>query len=311
MPPPRARLVLVLLALAALALLWWPRAAGAVLRQHWRWPVHGDVVASFAYSPRRPFAAAQRRGIDVAAPRGAAVRAACGGRVSFAGRVPGGAGLGVTVRCGRLVATHLGLARLAVRRGERVVAGARLGAVGPAGRLRLGARVAGHRFGYVDPLRLLGADPRPAAPRVAPAPPGRVPRPQPRPLGRAPLPRPTAAPRPSSPPRVAAPRPSSRPLGRAPLRHPTAQPLGRVRPSEPDAVPVPSLRSQRPPRVAPTPVPFAPSPRAAARREPDVPRAAWVGLVVLGAGVPLGGVVRRSRQRRAQRPTALEAVGER
>src|ERR687885_446502 len=159
MPPPRPRLLLVAaaaLALASLLALLVPRPAGAagpsLLRDRWRWPVHGDVAGRFAYARERPFAAGARRGIDIAAAPGAAVRSACRGRGTFAGAVPGGRGLGVTVRCGALVATHLGLGRLAVRRGAWVTAGTRLGALGPDGRFRLGARRAADRFGYVDPL---------------------------------------------------------------------------------------------------------------------------------------------------------------
>src|SRR3954453_15515812 len=150
MPPPRTRLLVLLvpigLALALLALLLPRAAAGAgPVRDRWRWPGPSPSLAGgfrgpsrslagrFAYTPRHPFAAAQRRGIDIVAPRGATVRSACGGRVTFAGRVPGGRGLGGTVRCGELVATHLGLGSVAVRRGARVAAGTRIGAVGPAG----------------------------------------------------------------------------------------------------------------------------------------------------------------------------------
>src|SRR4051812_36623282 len=88
MPPPRPSLVLSLvpiaLALALLAVVL-PRAvaAGGPPPVRWRWPVASrDVAARFAYSPRHPFVAAQRRGIDVAAAPGATVRAPCGGRVS-------------------------------------------------------------------------------------------------------------------------------------------------------------------------------------------------------------------------------------
>src|SRR3954469_18735929 len=174
MPPPRTRVLLLALAAFAAASLFAllvPRPAGAApsLRDHrWRWPVEGAVVGRFAYARSAPFTAGARRGIDIAAAPGAAVRSACRGRVSFAGAVPGGRGLGVTVRCGALVATHLGLARLAVRRGRRVAAGvrprpgraaragrggrrvaagARGGAVGPAGTVRLGARRSDDRFG--------------------------------------------------------------------------------------------------------------------------------------------------------------------
>ena len=139
-------------------------AAGA----GWRWPLRGPVVGAFHVSPGAPFARGQRRGIDVSAPAGALVRAACPGRVTFAGPLPR-RGLAVSVRCGALVATYLGLGRLAVRAGSRVGRGEGLGALGPSGRLRLGARRAGDRRGYVDPRTLL-ADQRPAPPRLGPAP---------------------------------------------------------------------------------------------------------------------------------------------
>jgi murein DD-endopeptidase MepM/ murein hydrolase activator NlpD len=164
-------------------------AAGAA---GWRWPLRGPVVGAFHVRPHAPFARGQRRGIDVSSPPGALVRAACAGRVTFAGPLPR-RGLAVSVRCGALVATHLGLGRLAVRAGSRVVAGAPLGALGPSGRLRLGARRAGDRRGYVDPLTLLG-DERPALPHLGPAPraprrrPLRPVRPAARPVAFAPAP---------------------------------------------------------------------------------------------------------------------------
>jgi Peptidase family M23 len=155
---------------------WSPRAT-------WRWPLRGRVVGAFRLTPQAPFARGQRRGVDVAAAPGATVRAACPGRVTFAGPLPH-AGLAVTVRCGSLFATYLRLGALAVRRGARVAVGKRLGALGPDGRLRLGARRAGDRRGYVDPLDLL-RDPAPTAPpTLGPAPRPRLPRPAPIPPAR-------------------------------------------------------------------------------------------------------------------------------
>lgn len=162
----------------------------------WRWPVAGQVVARFSASDAEPFARGRRRGIAIAAGRGAVVRSACSGDVAFAGPV-GRAGVTVSVRCGRLRATYQGLATTSVRQGEPVATGASLGMLGRAGVLRLGARrevprAALHR--YVDPLTLLRTqlpitDP---ACGVCPgrAPRGPVDRPRPRPLAIAPPPRP-------------------------------------------------------------------------------------------------------------------------
>jgi murein DD-endopeptidase MepM/ murein hydrolase activator NlpD len=213
---------LVLLLVAALPSV----ADGAPPGGGWRMPVDGEVLARFAYSPARPFAAGQQRGVDLAAAPGAVVRAACSWRVSFAGRVPSG-GRGVSVRCGALTATHLGLGRVAVRRGALVPAGRAVGAAGPTGQVRLGARITARRFGWVDPLGLVVR--RPSVPPAAP-------------LGRAPRP---AAPAPEAP------------------------------------------LAQRVPRPAPADQPV-----------PAIPTAAWAGLVVLAAGVPVGGLVRRARRRR-------------
>ncbi len=119
----------------------------------------------YAYTPTTPFARGQHRGIAIAAAPGTPVRAACGGRVTFAGAVPRRPGAGVTVVCGALTATYLRLATLAVRRGDAVGAGDRLGRLGDHA-LHLGARRTGRRWAYVDPLSLLGGDP--SARRVPP-----------------------------------------------------------------------------------------------------------------------------------------------
>jgi hypothetical protein len=141
-------------------------ADGWAARPRWLWPVHGAVVGHFALTGDR-FAAGQRRGIDIAAPPGTEVRAACAGRVSFAGVVPD-AGRTVTVRCGAFNATYLHLGSVAVHRGSELGAADPLGVVGAEGRLRLGARVRAHRFGYVDPLKLLVRDPPGPPPALAP-----------------------------------------------------------------------------------------------------------------------------------------------
>lgn len=185
--PHPVLLAALALAVAALALMLAPAPALPAVREGparataWRWPARGPLVGPFHLSPKRPFAAGQRRGIDLAVPPGALVRAACSGRVTYAGAVPR-RGLGVSLRCGPLVATHLGLGRVAVRRGARVAAGDEVGLVAPGGRLRLGARRAGRRFGYLDPLTLLRGSRRVAPPVLGRGPRSRRPSsgPQPR-----------------------------------------------------------------------------------------------------------------------------------
>jgi peptidase M23-like protein len=158
------RLMLVVVLGAGLFALDVGAAAAA---QRWRMPLaRATVVGPFAFSRAAPYASGQRRGIDVRGVPGARVVAACAGTVTYAGRVPGW-GRGVSLRCGRLVATELGLASASVARGARLWPGAMLGRLGRSGRLRLGARRVGLRQGYVDPLGLLSGDER-SEPPVAP-----------------------------------------------------------------------------------------------------------------------------------------------
>ncbi|WP_445152292.1 peptidoglycan DD-metalloendopeptidase family protein [Baekduia sp. Peel2402] len=155
----------------------------AVAAEGWRRPLDGGAVAkAFVYDRATPFAGGARRGIDVAAASGARVGAVCGGVVTWAGRVPRW-GKGVTLRCPRgVVATELGLASVAVARGEQLAPGATLGRLSPRGVLRVGARRSGDRFGWIDPVPLFdaGGDATPllvppvprrlSRPRVAPGP---------------------------------------------------------------------------------------------------------------------------------------------
>jgi len=170
--PPPLLVVAPALVLAA-ALAGDERAVAAT----WERPVAGPVVQRFRFDAADPYRRGARRGVAFATKPGAIVRAACGGRVTFAGRLPGGYRAGVTVRCGPLAATHLGLAGLLVRGGAVVVPGAALG-TSAARIVRLGARRAGERHGYLDPLTLLGAGSsrRPVlVPPLGPAPEGRPP----------------------------------------------------------------------------------------------------------------------------------------
>ncbi len=165
--------------LAALALVLALPAAAPARQGHWQRPLAaGEVAGTFAFDPATPYARGQRRGLDLRGSPGAPVVAACAGRVTYAGRIPGDASgrrRGVSIRCGGLVATELGLGAVTVRAGAPVAAGLPIGHLGPAGILRLGARRAGHRHGYVDPGGLLrggGAAP----PTLPPAPRSRTPR---------------------------------------------------------------------------------------------------------------------------------------
>ena len=207
----------------------------------WHRPVSGRIVGTFSFAPAAPYAAGQRRGIAIAAPPGASVRAACGGRVMFAGAV-GRAGPTVSVSCGGLRATYQGIAGIAVDEGDVVAPDAPLARVGAHGVLRLGARAGRGR--YVDPETLF-ADRQP-------------------PLGPAP---------PSPRHRRWRPRTPSPPLG-DPLRIPAARPV-----------------------TGPAAVPAA------------APPAAWLGLGVLAAVLPVGGVVQSTRRRRAKRRAVAGPLG--
>jgi len=277
--------------------------ASAAGEPTWRWPLRGSVVGSFRVTPAAPYARGQRRGIEVAAASGSTVRAACPGRVTFAGPVPR-YGLAVSVRCGALVATYLRLGHLSARRGARVRVGAPLGTLGPAGLLRLGARRAADRHGYVDPLSLL-RDPRTAAPRVLAAP-RRFRPPVPHPAAprvlaalrrlRAPVPYP-AAPRLQAVPRAGHPR------SLAP--HP-ARPRVRVAPRAargPAAIAAPrpvAVAATRPAAPAPAPPPHA----------PPLPWLAYPALALVASALPLGGIVRRRRRRRQARSLAAASPHE-
>jgi hypothetical protein len=135
--------------------------------ERWRRPLPGGaIVAPFTYERAMPYMHGRRRGIDIHARPGAPVLAVCSGRVGYAGRVPG-FGRGVTIHCGTLVATELGLSKTLPARGTHITRGSLLGLLGPSGTLRLGARLASDRHAYVDPEPLLTDQP----PQLAPPPP--------------------------------------------------------------------------------------------------------------------------------------------
>ncbi|MGI8438997.1 MAG: peptidoglycan DD-metalloendopeptidase family protein [Thermoleophilaceae bacterium] len=163
----------ILLATTASVLLLVLSPVSALAAGDWRWPVSGEVLTHYR-NGEDPYAAGQHRGIDIGAAEGTEVVSATPGLVRFAG-VAGASGQTVSVRTadGRYDVSYLHLSRIAVREGERVEAGAPLGAVGVSGarsatapHLHFGVRDAGTEHAYRDPLELLG--PVPAAPVLAP-----------------------------------------------------------------------------------------------------------------------------------------------
>jgi hypothetical protein len=185
-------------------------AAPSLAAGDWAWPVHGEVLTPYRNGDD-PYAAGQHRGIDLGAPVGTPVVAASGGTVEFAG-VVGSSGLVVSERTGdgRYELSYLHLSSLAVRRGDRVARGDRLGAVGVSGtrsveapHLHFGVRAADDRHAYLDPLTFL-----------APEPPARAPEPRP---GPAPVDEPAVAPPAAAP--VAVPAAVGRPSPAAAPAH--------------------------------------------------------------------------------------------
>ncbi len=267
---------------ALLALLALPAPATAA--GDWTWPVTGDVLTPFR-NGSDPYAAGQHRGIDIAAREGTDVVAAVAGTVRHAG-VAGDSGLTVSVRAGGHDVSYLHLATVAVKEGQAVTAGARLGAVGTSGRrsvaaphLHFGVRRAGERHAYLDPLDFLA--PRPSPPREAPrgapapAPVPVVPSPQPAPVrGRAP--RRVPAGRPVRVPagrRVRAPRLGPAPRGLAPRTVPVPG-GGRVPALRPVAAVRRDPRPARAPRSGPRPVRLGEPGRARSPRPVQEPEPA-------------------------------------
>jgi hypothetical protein len=261
-----------------------PPAAGD---DGWMWPVEGRVLTPYSNDNGRPYAGGMHRGIDIAAQLGAGVAAARAGTVSHAG-VVGSAGLTVAVRTadGRHVTSYLHLAAVAVKKGDSVAAGARIGVVGTSGRrsvaephLHFGVRLAEAEDHYVDPLSVLPA----VRPGPAPAPP---PAPAPVPVRAAPV----AAPVPVAIPLRAS--PSGAPA-RAPAR---VRPRGTLQPgpaAAPGPIAAPALRTRHARR--PQGVPTGPAPRLRpARPRLPVPAAGRVaspaGHAGPGHGLVLGGL---------------------
>jgi hypothetical protein len=260
--------------LALLAAL--PALPAEAADARWRWPLRGEVITRY-HNGSDPYAGGQHRGIDIAGSVGEPVTAAVAGTVRFAG-VAGSSGVTVSVRTadGRYDTSYLHLSSLSVRKGDRVGAGRRLGAVGTTGRrsaerphLHFGVRDAGTTHAYRDPLRFLpplpGPGHEPEGPRGAPAPVTAPRRPAPVP---APLPRPDGAPAGHRVPvRRPVPSPGRRPLP-APDRRPAPEPSQAPAPlvhGGPAEVPARALDGVLDPRWQPSRGPEAwPAPRATA-----------------------------------------------
>jgi hypothetical protein len=188
-----ALLILALLIVGSLVLLLSlaaTEAAGAA-EPRWAPPVPGAPTRLFHYGSH-PFLAGQHRGVDLAAG-GEPVRAACSGRVVFAGRVAGEGT--VSQRCGRWRVSYAPLTRIAVRAGAAAGPGTRLGRA--SGALHFGVRREGRRFGYVDPLPFFASRRSPPPPQAAPRGVGRRGRPEPA-VARSITARPHAPPRPAA-----------------------------------------------------------------------------------------------------------------
>ena len=140
-------------------------------------PVGGPVTRAFDVGGN-PYEGGRHRGVDLAAARGAVVRAPCRGEVIVAGPV-GTSGRVVTLRCGGWRVSVMPLLRVTVHRGVIVRAGARVGTAAGSSQhagVHLGVRRDGTRFGYVDPLRYIrapGSVPPVAIGRRGPRPPRR------------------------------------------------------------------------------------------------------------------------------------------
>jgi hypothetical protein len=74
--------VRLLLVVVLLVLVWAPVARA------WTWPVRGPVVQGFSFDKEHPYAAGQRRGIDIGSSGGIPVLAPASGTVTFAGVMP-------------------------------------------------------------------------------------------------------------------------------------------------------------------------------------------------------------------------------
>jgi murein DD-endopeptidase MepM/ murein hydrolase activator NlpD len=122
----------------------------------WSWPVTGPVIRGFD-PPSDPYGAGHR-GIDIAAAFGTAIHAPAAGVVTFSGKV--GGQLFITLDHGDgLSSTYSWLSSTAVRNGDHVSRGGKIGSTGvghpgsSVTHLHFGVKLAGE---YIDPMSVLG-----------------------------------------------------------------------------------------------------------------------------------------------------------
>lgn len=105
-------------------------ASGAPSKQGFVWPLRGKVISSYGPKPGH----LHNDGINIAAPRGAAVAAAADGTVAYVGNDLASYGNLVLIRhANGLVTAYAHLERVQVRRGDMVRRGQGIGTVGSTG----------------------------------------------------------------------------------------------------------------------------------------------------------------------------------
>lgn len=131
---------------------------GSATAAQWQWPLAGQPIVVRGFDPPTTPYGAGHRGVDLAGRPGVPVLAAGAGTVGYAGLLAG-RGVVTVLHAGGLRTTYEPLV-VAVRPGDRVAAGARLGrlAAGHAGCREPACLHWGLLRGetYLDPLSLLG-----------------------------------------------------------------------------------------------------------------------------------------------------------
>jgi murein DD-endopeptidase MepM/ murein hydrolase activator NlpD len=104
-------------------------AASKVASGGWMWPARGPITSRYGFRWGR-----MHQGVDIGAPTGAAIVAAKPGVVSYAGTMSGYGRVVIVDHGGGLSTLYAHQSAMAVRRGQQVDAGQRIGSVGCSGR---------------------------------------------------------------------------------------------------------------------------------------------------------------------------------